>query len=271
MDIRPVRRYSQPRYPTNRILQEHPELLRLIPKRWQGNRVLIAALTGVCVLMTSSRALSASKPRTPASRVAPIFQHGDGVGSYGCIATAAPVFLSEDEARRIITDEGKRAGLTFAAGTSTLKNVSAPLIEALDMQVTRKGEKLGKIPAKYKTRKRDIKLDGEDKKRKISFEFVSLEDFDKWSVEDPVMVASVAWHDILGTAALFRESLAKSKPQGTYGVFYDPVYYTGFRFEEQGLSADAAARDKAEREQAEKNLRAQVKDFVKWLKAQGVV
>lgn len=271
MDIRPVRRYSQPRYPTNRILEGHPELLRLIPKRWQGNRVLLAALTGVCVLMTSSRVLCANKPPTQTSRVAPLFQHGDGVGSYGCIATAAPVFLSEDEARQIITDEGKRAGLTFVAGTSALKGVNVPLIEALDMQVKRKDGKLGKIPAKFKTKKADVKLDGEDKKRKISFEFVSHEDFGEWSVEDPVQIASVAWDDILGTAALLRESLAKSKPKGTFGVFYDPVAYSSFRFEEQGFSADAAARDKAEREQAEKDLRAQVKDFIKWLKAEGII
>lgn len=271
MQIRPVKRYGQPEYPTNRILEEHPELLRLIPKRWRENRVLIAALTGVCVLMTSSRVLSAGKTPTPTSRVAPIFQHGGGVGSYGCIATAAPVFLSEDEARLIITDEGKRAGLTFVPGTTTLKDTSVPEIEALDMQVTRKDGKLAKLPAKFRTKKANVKLDGEDKKRKIAFEFVSHEDFTEWSVKDPVQVASVAWDDLLGTAALFRESLAKSKPQGTFGVFYDPVAYQPFRFDLSDYSSEAVAQANAEREQAEKDLRAQVKDFIKWLKSQGVI
>jgi uncharacterized protein YciI len=116
-----------------------------------------------------------------------------------------------------------------------------------------------------------VKLDGEDKKRKIAFEFVSKEDFKEWSADDPVMVASVAWEDLLGTAALFRESLAKSKPQGTFGVFYDPVAYRQFQFDESRFNADSAARDKAESEQAEKDLRAQVKDFIKWLKAEGVI
>lgn len=271
MNVRPVRRCSRPGYPTNRILQEHPELLMLIPKRWQGNRVLITALTGLCVLMTSSRALSDGKPLTVTSRVAPIFQHGDGVGAFGCISTAAPVFLSEDEARQIIADEGKRAGLTFVAGTSTLRDVNVPLIEALEMQVTRKSGKLAKAPFKFKTKKTNLKVDGEDKRRKIAFEFVSKEDFKEWSVEDPVQVASVAWDDILGTAALFRESLAKSKPQGAYGVFYDPVAYSQIRFDEERFDPQSAARDKAEREQAEKDLRAQVKDFIKWLKAEGII
>ena len=271
MEISPVKRYGEPKYPTNRILEEHPELLRLIPKRWQGDKVLIAALTGVCVLMTSSRALSASKPPTPSSRVAPIFQHGGGVGSYGCIATAAPVFLSEDEARQIITDEGKRAGLTFVPGTSTLKDANVPLIEALNTLVERKNGKLTKPPAEFKTKKADVKLDGEDKRRKIAFEFVSREDFAKWSVENPVVVASVQWEDLLGTAALFRESLAKSKPQGTFGIFYDPVAYQPFQFQLSDYSSEVVAQAKAEREQAEKDLRAQVKDFIKWLKSQGVI
>ncbi len=272
MKIHPVKRYSEPRYPTNRVLDQHPELLRLIPKRWQGNPVLIAALTGLCVLTASCRALSSSKPPTPTSRVAPIFRHGYGVGGYGCVATAAPVFLSEEEARKIIVDEGKRGGLTFEPGTAPLKGISVPVIEKMGDQVPRKRDgKLEKVPARFKTKKADVKPDGVDKKRKVSFEFVSTDDFEAWSVKDPRITSTWISTDLLGTAALFRESLAKSKPLGDYGVFYDPVSYEVYQFNEEKPSADVSARNEAVRKQAETDLRGQVKDFIKWLKSQGVI
>jgi len=36
MSIEPVKSYRAPNYPTRTILDTHPELLRLLPKRWQG-------------------------------------------------------------------------------------------------------------------------------------------------------------------------------------------------------------------------------------------
>jgi len=49
----------------------------------------------------------------PASLVAPIFRHGAGHGSFGCKAVNPPVFLSEDEARQVIIEEGETGGLSF--------------------------------------------------------------------------------------------------------------------------------------------------------------
>jgi hypothetical protein len=43
MELRPAARYRQPRYPTHRILDEHPELLRLLPARWRRDTLALAA------------------------------------------------------------------------------------------------------------------------------------------------------------------------------------------------------------------------------------
>jgi hypothetical protein len=111
MKVKPIKHYAGPNIPTSQILEEHPELLHLVPRRWHGNPTVIAALAGVCVLVSGCRQ-SAAKPA--ASRVAPLFQHGDGRGSFGCRAVNPPVFLSESEARQVIMDEAKRAGINFA-------------------------------------------------------------------------------------------------------------------------------------------------------------
>jgi hypothetical protein len=37
MRLKPLKRYQNPEYPIQAILEKHPELLRLIPKRWIRN------------------------------------------------------------------------------------------------------------------------------------------------------------------------------------------------------------------------------------------
>src|SRR5450759_3640970 len=108
MKIEPIREYMGPRLPTREIVDENPELLRLLPKRWQTNSTVVAALTA-CLVMTSCRNGQAASTPT---KVAPVFEHGKGVGSFGCIAVNPPIFLSEDEARQVIVEEAKRAGIS---------------------------------------------------------------------------------------------------------------------------------------------------------------
>jgi hypothetical protein len=42
--LKPVKRCAPPRFPTRAILDAHPELLRLVPKRWQGNALVLGAV-----------------------------------------------------------------------------------------------------------------------------------------------------------------------------------------------------------------------------------
>jgi len=63
---------------------------------------------------------------TTPSKVAPIFEHGKGRGVFGG-EVAPPRFLTEEEARNVIVDEAKKAGVTFVAGGPVLPNISVPI------------------------------------------------------------------------------------------------------------------------------------------------
>lgn len=262
--LNPMTRYEQPGYPVRPEVDADPELLRLLPKRWQGNAVVVAALTAVIALSSSSRSMGDKK--APPTRVAPLFQHGDGRGAFGCRVVNPPVFLSEDEAREVIVGEAKRAGIKFSNGGKVLPKV------AMTMSPTQWRTAAGRRP-KPQTRALAVELDGVDSKRNISFEYVSKEDLVKWKGDPRALSASTVYgYDVIDAADELRKAIRNAKPSGTYAVFYDPVE---LRRIERGPGIDfgvafskaAAAADQLARE----DLRKQVQDFIKWLKTQGVI
>ena len=263
MKLQPVHRYPQPQLPTREIVDQSPDLLRLLPRRWQGNAAVVTALAACLAMSGCNRKAPASGPP---SRVAPVFMRGDGLGSFGCKIINPPVFLSEDEARKVIADEAKRAGLTFLKDTRTATGVGVPVI-------SNKG-KTG-----WETQPLD--LDGVDEKHNIAFEFVSLDDSYEWRAKGEAWY-SVGNHNLQDLAKQLRHGLSKAKPGGTLAVFYDPFIgpsAVDMRFaskdDYEAASQDwLGKRDRLQEMQkrlSREQLRLQVKDFIKWLKAQGVI
>lgn len=270
MQIAPVGKYAAPRIPTHEILEQHPELLRIVPRRWRNNAVVLTALAGACLLLQSGRADAvAAKSKAPVTKVAPIFVHGGGVGGYGCVAVAAPLYLTEAEARSIIADEAKRAGINFTSPGRKLPTVDVPLVKAFEQVVARDDKGNPKaVPANTPTQKSALEFDGTDSKRGISFEFVSKDDFGEWA-KDAQPVSTWLSEDLMGSAAVLRKGLEKANPGGRIAVFYDPVAWG----RELVVPAENAGQSSNldSMKQAREDLRAQVKDFIKWLKAQGVI
>lgn len=265
--VAPISGYDSPRLPTHSVLDEHPELLKLVPKRWQRNPVVLGALAGVCVLMSGC---GKSGAKSPPSRVAPIFVHGSGRGSFGCRAVNPPVLLSEAEARQVIVEEARRAGIKLLPSSDKL-GVRVPMTSTLDS--TNCG----------RTRRGALVIDGKDGRKHVTYEFVSGKDFDNWErrgLLDAFRLSTASRRDVLGAARSLRESIADSKPPGAYAVFYDPCCGpkdVNPRFELLRRPSDmqpgawwAKWRGQA-KDLAEDQLRAQVRDFIKWLKAQGVI
>lgn len=285
MQIQPVRKYKTPSYDTKEILERHPELLKLVPERWQNNPAVLSALAALCMLMVGSRAVAATeqnadkKKTAPASAVAPIFVHGEGRGAFGCVAVNPPEFLSEEEARQVIIEEAKKAGIDFKANGTKLPKVEVPIT---DSNLPPR-EPDPNAPQEPKTKEQSLELDGTEKKRTIAFEFVSDADFEAWQKKHE-FITMVQVKDIQGTAKLLRESIEKAGPKGAYGVFYDPgIGWNNLKTRNPDLykeiykdwSGDWQVRVKqmqdGVKELAKEDLREQVKDFVKWLKAQGVI
>lgn len=290
MRITPVLNNRKPAYPTRTILDEHPELLKLVPKRWSANPIVLTALTAVCLLMSGYRARADGEVK---SRVAPIFYYGGGRGSFGCIAMNPPVFLSEEEARQVIEFEMKSAGFKIIPDSLTIGNVNCPLTDPFEFLRTDTSYPRTDSPlTEDECRRIPLKLDGTDAKRGVSYEYVSQQDFEQWDGQKRVIKGwgrfgwcSVSELDMLGTAQQLREKLVPAKARGAFGVFYDPCISSyADEYNAWSLSLPKTEpvdpfdqrrsqliRQARPREMAADELREQVRDFIKWLKAQGVI
>ncbi len=241
MQVSPIRKYRGPSIPTHDDVEHRPGLLQHIPTRWQTNPAVLTALASVTMLSATNAAIAGSdKAKAKPARVAPVFHHGEGRGGFGCMAIAPPVCLSEDEARQVINDEVKRSGLKFVAvSRGTSQKPTNPTLDAVD------------------------------KKHNIAFAFISEDD-------GVIFTGSTAYEsNALAKAKSVAKSLKSTKGTQSIGVFYDPM--PSRLVMNNGEVDYNATIDRLEhsrktgRATAEQQLRLQVQDFVKWLKAQGVI
>jgi hypothetical protein len=187
----------------------------------------------------------------------PVFIHGNGRGSYGCDSVSPPVYLSEDEAAQVIREVAREYGVDFS-GSGTKKSDNLPYTNIFDF-----GEE--KTTDTYSG---EFVLDGYDEKLGIGYEFVSQQDVKDWNLEGD-MHSTVESYDMHGTA----ERLATAVPETA--VFYDPgANFNEFNFKSNdGLSLQEYVKKYTAEQKVRmsEDLRAQVIDFLEWLKAQGVI
>ena len=84
--------------------------------------------------------------------------------------------------------------------------------------------------------------------------------------------SSVDDFDFLSTARLLRDGFLDKNSDASIGVFYNPM--ESVPRDELGKDLDNIdweALEKRVKQSAEDNLRKQVKDFLEWLKAQGIM
>lgn len=244
MNLQPVKRYNAPTYPTRNGMDTNPELLRAVPRRWAGNAAVLTLLAGIGLLAIPGGLRAADKPaESPVvARVAPLFPQRARLPfsvERGMLRGDAMVtaFLSEEEARTIIAEEAKKAGISFTPDAQVIKDVPMPAMQ--------KGEDGNFVAG---TTKLSLSLDGTDPKKQISYEYVSPADITEWQKNG---IPADATFDEEPVAQALHDGLTQGIPAGTYAVFYDPMNFSAEKSREQ--------------------LRQQVKDFITWLKTQGVI
>ncbi|MBP7402856.1 MAG: hypothetical protein KBA30_09590 [Clostridia bacterium] len=243
--IKSVATYAIPRYPTREGVTGDPSVLGALPARWGARPAVCMALpftlsSGLAGCRVGSWWNPSGGGEEIAKQIVPVFTHGGGIGVYGCDSVTPPVFLSEEEAQFVIREEAERRGVRFT---------EAREIQGDRFPVVQLGDIYSSIPDT--TWSGTISLDGYDPALGIGFEFVSGEDLREWN--SGLWSSIIARYDFKGTA----ERLAEAVP-GT-AVFYDPG-----RDEEDPefiMTRDHLIED----------LRAQVRDFLDWLAAQGVI
>jgi hypothetical protein len=86
------------------------------------------------------------------------------------------------------------------------------------------------------------------------------------------MASTLTTFDLVGTARVLRSGIEQTAPAGVYAVFYDPLPPYRRAAVEPGKSPPVPPADEtATLEQSRAELRAQVRDFIGWLKAQGAL
>jgi hypothetical protein len=290
MNIQPLSDYNEPKYPKRASYVRNPELLMAhVPKGWQMQKLVAGALAafviGGCVRSdTGKNGDKAKQEMSPTDQqgrkgkikrnsnepvsVAPLFVHGEGRGSTGGEADHG-VFMTEAEARRIITEELSKEGIVFdeegfipedltieqwtyaksdpTENTKHADNESKVIQDLLHKELNAYG---GEDISSYM--EKEVDLDGYSAKLNLGFEFVSKDDyFDLGGLNSS---ATVQPYNMKAVAELLRIKLDKFG-QINAVVFYDPV---------QIYSPN-------ENESSEKNLRAQVHDFIAWAKEKGIL
>jgi hypothetical protein len=239
MQPKPVRDTREPAYPTRR-------------------EVLAGAASFVLFkLIGGENALADGKADTKRKgiTVAPIFGHGEGRGSTGCIVVSPPVFLSEEEGMQIIREELAKHGIRLKQG-GVLKGVRIPM-RFREFEVVKKSNGFSEFKesvVEVPERSMPVELDGIDSERKVAVEFVSRADYS--GLGGPMSLSSVRSYQFKEVAERAAGIIKKQgKDEVFLGVFYDPL----------------VARMGQGKEGSQKLLRKQAQDFVGWLKKQKVI
>lgn len=266
LKIEIVRSYKTPKYPTKQAVMMNPAILAALPNRWKAMPSLCLALT-----LTLSTGLYGCK-RDPGDaenssdngdndkdlRVSvPFFEHGEGRGAYGCVMVAPAVYLSEEEALQIIKEEAEAKGVHFD-DKKTIKGMFFPSTNIYYGD----DDELG-------TWKGSLELDGYDSDLQIGFEYVSENDVNEWAKKTDYW-CSVSEYDMKGTA----ERL--SKVVKNTAVFYDPgavsdAYEMDWEADAETMQAYEKKYQSDQKERMQEDLRAQVRDFLDWLAAEGII
>ena len=263
--IIPVSRYITPKYPSRKDVSFSPSILRAVPERWGAKPAVCMALmltlsTGLCGCRGGADGNPFSRSKQEAAELSvPVFAHGSGTGSYGCVSVAPPVFLSEEEALLVIREEAEARGVHFSDAKS-IQGDRFPATNPFDLS--------GK--GSSQTWEGTLKLDGYDPVLDIAFEYISMEDVQSWEKVPSGTWVSVSSYNMKGTAERLAEVVKNT------AVFYDPASdFSDFDFNmgnnQKDLDAYRIAYETSQKVRMIEDLRAQVRDFLEWLAAEGII
>jgi hypothetical protein len=220
----------------------------------------------VTLLLAANSNMGFAKDRTKDTTgkpavVAPIFKHGEGRGVDGCQVVTPPIFLSEQDAMQVIGEELRKAGVTLSQTKVPLKDVSAPhLIEEY------KGKQGLVLVMQPGGESKALTLDAFDPQTKVGIEFISARTEADLASEITYPLRNYHLKEV---AKFVSESIGEGGHDLYFAAFYDPaskaVLYPMQSQTERDKLLSAA------RKRSEHLLRMQVKDFVDWLKGQGVI
>lgn len=293
LSVTSVKKYTPPKYPTQSEANLAPKLLRKLPSHWQKNAAVVAAaglfsamtLTSCGILNPRNNKTGYNPDSESYINVAPVFMHGEGTGSMGCVMVAPPVFLSEQEALAIIKNAAENEGLKFETDAPEYTATQNKPHQTSNYSWEQK---------KYVLGDGNVGLDLYDDKKGVAISYIAMESAEQTYPDGP-------WSSITGyypreLAELTVEDFSQQKGDITAGVFYDPgtdwttvesvineyhektseIYDKYYDEQNPEIYQEKYEEAFAEYEASiksflEEDLRAQVRDFIEWLQAQGII
>jgi hypothetical protein len=291
MKISPIKLYHSPNYPSKDLFICNPHLFRNhIPSSWKEKTVVVSALAAfiICGCGTEKSTDSFTKTvqqqiqkgaqiqkhveqntikkqsiklqmktdkkihKNDSFSVAPLFIHGGGRGATGCVVIAPPVFITEEEARQIISEEMMKENIIISRTNVSIAEIAISKDKTMSAQ----------------TDKSSLTFDGLSDSGNIGYKYVTKENYSGLQVNYNSNI-SIQNYDFLHIAENLREKFPEYSGF-TAVVFYDPC--TAGKLEHDMTMMTKASRtlrsirDNKLKAKSRELLKSQVRDFLKWMK-----
>jgi hypothetical protein len=304
MEAKPVKRIADPRYPTRlEVLADRELLEKHMPAAWKSCAEIASA---AAILLTVNNCWAqqplSGNVKTKAI-VAPIFEHGEGRASDGCMVVNPPVFLSEQDAMQVIREELQKSGVILSDEKVILFDGSISQDQKKLFENIGKNIQTGKSKPPVlqnfdpKTGKIiPVVRESYDPRKKVGIAVVDKDDYHE--LGGAPSASSVQSYNFKKVAQEVRDLVATKDNDLYFGIFYDPTGARGksnsqtnefsnklreLRAELQETTDPTAKQQKSDeiktlmkqsldpKQESRRLLRMQVKDFIDWLKGQGVI
>jgi len=278
MKIQPVILLNEPSYPRIEEYANTPSsIIKNAPDSWKRNKLVLTALISFAFSNQSCDKLSQKSTRFEiiqlqedanndgskiqealfdSSFVAPLFHHGNGIGVYGCVVIMPPVFINEQEAKQIILNELKKEGLVFDSIAQPNQKIIIKTDKKLWEEI--KDDYIVRDTTEFK----ELLFDGYNKDLNLAFCFLSQTNYRAFTDYEPES-SSVSHEDYKKTSKKLRGIIKEANNLNAV-IFYEPIPYPNRddnseipSWEEWEIKGKVVAVD---------SLKAQVSDFVNWLK-----
>lgn len=291
MKISPIKLYHSPKYPSRDLFICNPHLFRNhIPFSWKEKTVVIGALAAFIICgcgtekstnsftKTTQRQIQKSSQtqehieqntvekqavkfqmrtekkinKNDSFSVAPLFIHGEGRGATGCVVIAPPVFITEEEARQIISEEMKKENIIINRTNVSIGDIVIAKNKTMSVQADRS----------------QLVFDGLSDSSNIGYKYVTRVNRSGFQVNYNDSI-SVQDYDFIHIAENLREKFSEYSGF-TAVVFYDPCTADKLGHDIAIMTKTSrtqrSVRDNILKTKSRELLKAQVRDFLKWMK-----
>lgn len=291
MKISPIKSYHPPKYPSRDLFINNPRLFRNhIPSSWKEKAVVAGAVAAFIICGCGTEKSTNSFTKTTQQQiqknaqnqehvaqstvkaqsvklqtrtekkihkydsfsVAPLFIHGEGRGATGCVVVAPPVFITEEEARQIISEEMKTENIIINRTNVSIAEIAILKNQTMSVQADRS----------------QLIFDGLSDSSNIGYKYVTKGNHSGLQINYNNNI-SFQDYDFLHIAENLREKFSEYSGF-TAVVFYDPC--TADKLEHDMVMMTKASRtqrsirDNTLKAKSRELLKAQVRDFLKWMK-----